>query len=958
MTLPDLQTASYPVPGVAQKGVAALSRVFAIAAKDLQRCAPSESDTAIEKALGRIGAAMGADRAYVFEIKDTVFIRNTHEWCAPDIAPMKDTLQHVPFSTGAYYWEKFKDLGGIQIAAVSDLLTNSDLRQSLEEQGITALIAAPFWRNDDMVGFVGLDFCKGPRAFPAVEDNLIRNFAAQIGFLRALSIAERTAQRLDNELARMRSQLSAAVAAFPELLVETDQEGIIVGFHQSSPLTFAAAPQEVIGQPPESVLPPHLAAISRKAMREVDLFGWSQSHSYSVDTPAGRKWYSLYATTRDLKAPTRKHGYLFVVRDVTDAQLQNRQVRQLVQVAEQATNLIMLTGEERRIRWMNPAAISRTGYTQKEAEGLRPSDILHLAEASPEIVTELCRTLDQGHAISREVRAQTRDGGIYWLDLNVQPLHDSDGMIEGYMVLAVDTTSHKQAEARLLHDQSHAMSASGEGIAVIRPNGRVSYLNQALRSFLGIGTDVDTNSMTWTDITPPELTERMTSILPVLLSAGIWEGEAAQPNRKGVLQHFAISLSVQDDTSTVVTVRNITRRKLAEQEQANLREQLQKAQSRQLTTQLAAGMAHDFANVLAVISGSVELIAKQTGHDSASTIQRVQAATEEARALARGLTRLETARPAAATQPLSPILQQAVDLLRPGMEAPIQLKLDLPTDSLLVHGDRMELMQVVLNLLLNARDACRDALATAPDGASTLVLSARACAKSDLPHAPELGAIIADSTYVCIEVADCGDGIDPAVRKSIFSPYQSTKGDAGAGLGLAVVADIVKSRGAALQILENRPKGTRVLVFWPTTDIPGISIVNSPMPLADTSILLVDNDDSLLQELSEILTRAGAEVASCVDPEDAVDAVTQSPQDWDLVLTDFDMGAISGATLAKEMHDQREDLPIILMTGNTELHFATNSAQDGFAATLRKPISPSVLISVLLATKLRSQRHI
>ena len=170
----------------------------------------------------------------------------------------------------------------------------------------------------------------------------------------------------------------------------------------------------------------------------------------------------------------------------------------------------MLTDKERRIRWMNPAAVERTGYTLHSAESMLPSEILHLVQTEPEIVKELCNTLNSGHAIQRELRAQARDGTIYWLELNVQPLHDAIGAIEGYMVIGIDTTSHKQAEARLLQDRSLAMRASHEGIAIIRPNGRLSYANPALRRFLSIDPDAKLGALMWTDITPPNLTERMT----------------------------------------------------------------------------------------------------------------------------------------------------------------------------------------------------------------------------------------------------------------------------------------------------------------------------------------------------------------------------------------------------------------------------------------------------------------
>ena len=224
MTSTELPLGKLAVPARGDMGHVALTRVFAGVARDLQRCAPLDSDATLDAVLGRVGSAMGACRAYVFEVVDTVFIRNTHEWCAPGIVPMKPELQHVPYHIGAVFWDRFGEHGSIQISDVSTLIANSDLRQVLEEQDIAALIAAPFWRNGEMTGFVGLDYTTGPRSFLPEEDNLMRSLASQIGMLRALTVSARDALRVETELARASARLSATVAALPELLVETNHE--------------------------------------------------------------------------------------------------------------------------------------------------------------------------------------------------------------------------------------------------------------------------------------------------------------------------------------------------------------------------------------------------------------------------------------------------------------------------------------------------------------------------------------------------------------------------------------------------------------------------------------------------------------------------------------------------------------------------------------------------------------
>ena len=197
---------------------------------------------------------------------------------------------------------------------------------------------------------------------------------------------------------------------------------------------------------------------------------------------------------------------------------------------------------------------------------------------------------------------------------------------------------------------------------------------------------------------------------------------------------------------------------------------MQKAQARELGAQLAAGLAHDFANVLATISGSVDQLAPQVKPKALPVIDRIRNATQQARELARSLTRLETARPEATSQALAPILRQAVDLLTPGLEAPVQLVLDMPDDALTVHGDRMELMQLVLNLALNARDACRASLERDPDQAGTIHLHAAPCPENDLPPHVDLGRLLPDIPYALIELRDCGDGIPDELRHSLFAP--------------------------------------------------------------------------------------------------------------------------------------------------------------------------------------------
>ena len=411
--------------------------------------------------------------------------------------------------------------------------------------------------------------------------------------------------------------------------------------------------------------------------------------------------------------------------------------------------------------------------------------------------------------------------------------------------------------------------------------------------------------------------------------------------------HFDISLALQDDGATLVIMRNVTARKQAEAEQARLREQLQLAQSRQVVSQIAAGLAHDFSNVLSALSGAVDILAPHCPPAAETQLARIREATRRANGLAQNLTRLGRERPAAQRTDLAAVLQQTVAMLRPGLTRQVALSIALPNDPVPVHGNEIELMQVALNLLLNARDACVESARDDPGQEARtqrIVVGLTPTQRFAQPSGFEVGNLVPDLDYAMIEIADTGPGIAPSLRRRVFEPHFTTKGADGAGLGLAVVADIVLARGGALTLADAPDGGTRVQLFWPHTAPGAMAVADGAPPLAGTHVLLVDDDDNVLQELSGLLASAGAEVVSCTDPADAIEAVTEDPMAWDLVVTDFDMENMSGTALTRALHAQRDGLPVVLMSGDRQLHFA--SACDLYQwycrdlAQTRVPIRP------------------
>lgn len=929
---------------------ARIARAFSDAQSLLQKCKVEYLHDAIMTALQAIGQAMGADRAYIFRIKQSVSVDNTHEWCAAGIRPLKAELQDLPYDMGEPFWQAFRASKQAFMLDISMIPVGSAFHKLLEEHEIKSLLASSLWCDGDMIGLVGLDFVREHRRFTDLEGSLMQGFAASVGI--ALNLAEQasTLQRAQSELRLERARIEAMVVSLPELLVETDNDGIITAFKQGDPLVFALNPDEVIGRPADVVLSPDLAAIVRKAMKQVDLFGWSPSFAYTLPFPSGDKRFTLTATRRHHDDPRTAHGYLFIVRDITESYTQDKRIRQLGRVAELSNNIIILTDKNRHVTWMNPASVARTGYTLKTAQGKRPSDILHLYDAAPDLTQTVCHALDKGQSINAEFQARSRRGISYWLDLSVQPFRSPDGYIQGYLVVGVDITSHKLAEARALRDKIQAMEITREGIAILNPDGRFSYLNCALRAILGVGRGDDVSGLIWHELVAPAHIPKLTAIFTELMSEWYWTGEVMLPASDGADAWYELSLTVQDDGSIFVLVRNVTARRLAQADRQRSREQLQIVQSRELMSQLAGGLAHDFANILAAIMGSVDIVKPKASPDMLPSLDRIQAAGRQGRALVGNLMRLGRMKSAASTADLQDVLRQSVELVRPGLGKEISVLMDFDDKAAATQVDATEMMQGVINLMMNAADAIRQK--GAPNGRIAL----RMAAKDSLCSAPkvDIGKVSVGERYVVIDISDTGTGITHAVRPEIFKPYFTTKGAEGTGLGLAIVAHIVTSRSWGLQVVDAAKGGTIMRLYLPAM-MPDTNNASEPMepaaqPLAGRNVLLVDSDDWVLQNMAGILSLAGAEVVSCTDPRDALDAMREDPQAWDTVLADQNMTLINVQDLARELRAINRNLQIFVTGTSHPLQFANESDSQRITARISKSISGAELIAVLTGT--------
>ncbi len=909
---------------------------------DMLRARSDGIDTAIDSALARTGDFAGSDRTYVFCLHGEGRISNTHEWTAPGITPMIARLQNLPAHMMDHWRATLDADRELHIPDVAALPGDDPLKPLLSSQNIRSLLVAPLRHGDRLLGFVGYDAVRRRRNFLPGEVFLIRSVANVIA---ALLVRRETEARIEQARAALtaeRDRMRATLEALPDLVLELDADGILRGCHASRSDALAGALARHVGAPLEAALPPAAATTLRAALAAADRGGGAESRMISVGEGAAARWYQISASARDGSAP----AHVVVLRDITDARRQQRLIARLGEVARRTTNLVLVTDARGRIDWVNPAFEARSGWSLDRIRGRNPLRLLHAPGSDHRVLRRLLGALRRGQGARAEMLNRSRTGEEYWTDLDVQPLYEADGSFRGVMALQVDITALKHAERRALEERAAAMDSSRDGIAITDAAGRFVYVNPSQRAMFAIDPEADIRAMGWADIYATETASWLQrNAMPRLLRRGDWRGEVIGQRHDGAPLEQELSLTLNPDGGAIWIAHDISRRRRNAAERLRLREQLQQAQRREVIGQLAAGLAHDFNNFLAVITGSVAMIeARATAcAQTRAETARITGAASRAGALVARLRDLGGRRAQREALDLRVPLTEAVQLMVPGLPWHYRLRLDLPDTPQIAYADPTDVLQVVLNLAINSRDA----LGGAP---GEIVLSLAPALPEALCEAPDLGRIVPGRSYLAFSVCDTGPGIDAAARARIFEPYFTTKGDdGGTGLGLAIVAGLVRDNDAALRIDSAPGAGTRITILWPLTpaqDGP-LPVIDSDAPggrLDGVVALVVDDAPDVCAVLGAMLDTAGANAVGTCDPFEALEALHESPHDWHVLITDQDMPGLTGAELAGRARALRPDLPCVLVTA---LPDQAGRDRPLFDAVLAKPAAAGDLVAAV-----------
>ena len=391
-------------------------------------------------------------------------------------------------------------------------------------------------------------------------------------------------------------------------------------------------------------------------------------------------------------------------------------------------------------------------------------------------------------------------------------------------------------------------------------------------------------------------------------------------------------------------------------DRVRLENELRQAQKMEAVGRLAAGVAHDFNNILTVILGNTSTQLRNPRLDKKLTgsLTQVQRAAERATALTRQLLaysrkQIIQRRPVA----LNEVVEQTVAMLRRLIGEHIALDMQLAPDLPPIFADPSNVEQVIMNLALNARDAM-------PDGGKLTLATTRVeIDKASRARNPEsqLGP------YICLAVKDTGYGMDAATVGRIFEPFFTTKGPGqGTGMGLATVYGVLKQHGGWIEVDTAPRRGTSIRTFFPLSkegfvaaSAKSESLPTESTPINDITILVVEDEEMLREFVSEALGTLGYHVLSAANGRDALNVWAEHRDEIDLLLTDVVMPeSISGRQLAHTLIQDKPKLKVIFTSGYSSELFESEFEREKEHLFLAKPYLPDRLAQTV-AMHLQSQ---
>ncbi len=644
--------------------------------------------------------------------------------------------------------------------------------------------------------------------------------------------------------------------------------------------------------------------------------------STRMEHPEIPAWISARVT------PLPSGELLAVLSDITEIEENRLRLIRLDErfrrTAEDSPDAILVLDMSHRVVYANGAAEQ---LFQRTCEDLAGESLGHLLASGPEGEVEVRRP--DGSVRVGEVRS----GPTMW-----------DGA-DATLVTIRDVTQLKEARYRLAASEQKLKSIFDHvhfGIALLDHEYRVQEVNRQMTEWFGsrdqivgkVCVDIFSGckEKMGCDACPVKATFKTGTVHETVMVRTIGGTETT----------FRVLASpVLDEQGEIVSViemlEDIT-------ETRALEAQLQQAQKMEAIGRLAGGVAHDFNNLLTIIRGHAEFIegALEPGAPILEDLRRIQEASERAASLTHQLlafSRRQPMRPRVLS--LNTVLEEMGRMMRRVIGEDVRVVFDLDPVLWSVEADRARIEQMVMNLVVNAREAM-------PGGGTLTLKTANVVVKErEARQRPPMTA----GRYVLLSVADTGCGMDEKTQVRVFEPFFTTKKETGTGLGLSTVYGIVKQSHGFIWVESEVGRGTVFEVYLPAVDRESddeTKPARSRRYAGHGETILVAEDDDLVRRLARrILERAGYRVLEASSGHEALFVARTHPGTIHLLMTDLVMPGMGGRVLARELSAIRPDMAILFTSGYTENMVMREGPLGEGVRLLEKPFDRNSLLGAV-----------
>ncbi len=528
--------------------------------------------------------------------------------------------------------------------------------------------------------------------------------------------------------------------------------------------------------------------------------------------------------------------------------------------------------------------------------------------------------------------------GIHWMERRGEVIYDSAGKPVRIVGITSDISEQKRFE-EAMGSLVTAIEHAEEQILVTDDKGNIRYLNPAFERVTGYSKSEALGQNPRILKSGMHDREFYAQLWATLKAGTVWRGRLTNKKKNGALYEEDATISPIRDGSGRITGFVAVKRDVTEQLQ--LERQFLQAQKLQSVGRLAGGVAHDFNNLLTVINGYADFLLADLDRTGPlwSSADEIRKAGERAASLTRQLltfSRKQIIEPK--TLDLNTTIRESERMLQRLIGEDVTLTTTLDPSLGQVMADPEQIHQVIMNLVVNARDAMPDGGRLDISTVNIDITEAGASIHQDAKRGP----------HVMMSVTDTGTGIDEKTRQHLFEPFFTTKkGDKGTGLGLSTVYGIMRQSGGWIDVSSDRGGGTSFKLYFPRIDGRVVEqpreTIRSTGTHGGETILVVEDQEAVRRLTKAMLKVYGYRILEAANATEALDVAQEYSGEIHLLLTDVVLPGLNGKELSERLRTLRPKLKVLFTSGYTADIIAHRGVLGYGLAYIPKPFSPETL---------------